>query len=214
MIQSRVSGFAQRSAPDALMDAAESLVAVHGGEGISMSAVIRAAGLRHNSAITYHFGSWQGLMEAVWTRGSESVNLRRNKMLTERPVATLQDLVEIYVVPFAEYLDEQPTSYWARFNEDALRGYSLIIAPQLRSHLATFDGEVPLLTLSGIFEQIQAMMGGDFDAALRVSVMVRSTISTFASWERDDEVREGLTAQQLGQSLIQVGLATLQSGKS
>lgn len=202
------------SAAESLMDAAESLVAQHGSEGVAMSAVIRAAGLRHNSAIAYHFGDWQNLMNAVWTRGSEFVNLRRRKILAEcGPDPSLGDLVEIYIVPLAQYLDEQPVSYWARFNEEALRSYPLIVAPELRSHLEQFDEDVPLATLADVFERMQHVMGGDDSAALRVSIVVRSTISTFAAWERDAEKQHHhLTAEQLGETLRTVALATLQSG--
>src|SRR6478735_771485 len=66
---------------DRLIDAAERLVALHTDEGTSSRAIIAAAGQRHNSAITYHFGDRRGLLDAVWERRSAVVNRRRLELI-------------------------------------------------------------------------------------------------------------------------------------
>ena len=61
----------------ALLDAAEKLVALKGIHGTSARELTKAAGQRNNSAITYHFGSWHGLLDAVWTRHAPRINIER-----------------------------------------------------------------------------------------------------------------------------------------
>lgn len=69
---------------DALLDAAERLVAERGVNGVSLREVGQVAGARNNSAAQYHFGNRDGLLHAVVARRSEAVDERR-----ERLVATL-----------------------------------------------------------------------------------------------------------------------------
>ena len=108
---------------DRLIDAAERLVALHTDEGTSSRAIIAAAGQRHNSAITYHFGDRRGLLDAVWERRSAVVNRRRLELTTtwSGREPELRELVEASVQPFAEFIGARRPSYWARFIEDELR---------------------------------------------------------------------------------------------
>lgn len=202
--------------PGRLMDAAERLVALHGDAGASSRAITLAAGQRHNSAIAYHFGSRASLLEAVWDRGSREVNDWRRDLLTERPDGPfgIPELVRIYLVPFARHLDAGAPSYWARFNEEALRGYPLDILPMLRNLLGRHGPDIPMFTLLGVLEALADLtLGGRQPAAnLRVSGVVRFVISTFAAWERDAETgTAGSSAVELGHDLVPVVVAMLET---
>ena len=52
---------------DALLDAAERLIAEHGFE-VPLRDIAKAAGQRNNSAVNYHFRSRQDLVDAVVAR--------------------------------------------------------------------------------------------------------------------------------------------------
>lgn len=196
------------------MDAAEQLVALHSEQGVSSRAIIATAGQRHNSAITYYFGDRRSLLDAVWTRGSAIVNDRRREMLADLGDRRrdLRDLVRIWVVPFASYLDSRHPSYWARFNEDALRLYPLAFIPALRTTVASRPQGQHLIILVELFEAMADALrrAGRSEPDARVSTVVRMAISAFAAWEREDETDRACgTATELGTLLVDMCIAAL-----
>ncbi|WFR74315.1 helix-turn-helix domain containing protein [Prescottella defluvii] len=66
---------------DTILHVAERLIAERGLHGVSAREIVRTAGQRNDSAITYHFGSWNGLLEAVWLAHIGNVNTVRAEML-------------------------------------------------------------------------------------------------------------------------------------
>ena len=79
------------------MDAAEKLVALKGEAGAANRAIISEAGQRHNSAITYHFGTRRALLDAVWQVRSAAVDRYRRPMVEELAAPGLEELVRAYV---------------------------------------------------------------------------------------------------------------------
>ena len=200
-----------------LMDAAERLVAEQGRLAASSRAIIQAAGQRHNSAITYHFGTRRALFDAVWVRGGAIVHGKRQEAIGRHGPGPwmLADLVDLYLSPLAEYLDSRRPSYWARFNEEALHDYPVLIAPRIRQEMEHHPDPQPLGSLHQIFMQMQELIGPEAqpDPALRVSVMARAVFSTYAAWER--ELQKGatdLTATALAQELRVTALGILEAG--
>ncbi|HHX84484.1 MAG TPA: TetR family transcriptional regulator [Actinomycetales bacterium] len=107
-----------RSSRNALLDAAERLVAEHGAD-IPLREIAVAAGQRNNSAVQYHFDSRDGLIEAVLARRLVALEARRGEMLAdleaqgrERDVpALVRVLVEpMLLVPYAD-----GATHYARF---------------------------------------------------------------------------------------------------
>lgn len=196
------------------MDAGERLVALLGEEGASSRAITLGAGQRHNSAISYHFGSRRALFDAVWTRGSGAVNVWRHELLREYgPQPTLEQLVHVYIAPIAAYVAGRSPSYWARFNEESLRRYPFVVAPYLRATLEDKGAESPLLTLADVLERMAALTcDGSPVGAVRVSSVVRMVVGSLAAWERDHDRRaEVLTATDLGRELEVGALAFLRA---
>ena len=110
------------------MDAAERLVAERGLHGVRVAEVVKAAGHKNNSAVSYHFGSWQGLLEAVWQRHTEPVSIDRAVIIAgavDRGDYDLPTMVEAYVRPLVAELSRHQPSYWARFNEQWLATIAL-----------------------------------------------------------------------------------------
>lgn len=67
---------------EAILDAAEELFSVNGFEAVSMRDIAQASGTNLGS-ISYHFGSKDGLLRAVYERHSGPMNRRRSELLSE-----------------------------------------------------------------------------------------------------------------------------------
>jgi AcrR family transcriptional regulator len=86
-----------------LLDAAERLMAEHGADGVSMREISVGAGQGNNNAAQYHFGSREGIIEAVLDRRMGPIDRRRAEMIKALgPDPTLEDLARAVVVPLAE----------------------------------------------------------------------------------------------------------------
>lgn len=104
-------------AREQMIDAAERLAAERGLAAMSLREVQAAAGQRNKSAAQYHFGSKEGLVEAVVAARMGVVGVRRREMLDALgPDPDRRDLVEALVLPLADHVlaGDRP-SHWARF---------------------------------------------------------------------------------------------------
>ncbi|MCB1017257.1 MAG: TetR/AcrR family transcriptional regulator [Acidimicrobiales bacterium] len=99
-----------------MIDAAEQLAAERGLAALTVQAVQQAAGQRNKSAVQYHFGGRQGLVNALVATRMAPANERRTSMLLALDAEpSTRDLVEVLVVPLAESVLGRRPSYWARF---------------------------------------------------------------------------------------------------
>lgn len=110
---------AEGDAREQMIAAAERIAAEQGLGAMSLRSVQAASGQRNKSAAQYHFGSRDGLIEAVVEARMGPVNERRLELLAAldaRPgEPTLRDLATALVVPLAEHTVATPGSHWARF---------------------------------------------------------------------------------------------------
>lgn len=104
-------------AQERISEVAERLFARRGLGAVSLREVSAASGQRNTSAVQYHFGSKQGLIEAILRRRIEPVNERRLARLADLERAgqaqDLRALVEAMVYPLTESL--KPGSCYVRF---------------------------------------------------------------------------------------------------
>lgn len=104
-----------------MIDAAERLAAERGLAALTVQAVQEAAGQRNKSAVQYHFGGRQGLVNALVAARMAPTNARRTELLLALgPEASTRELVEALVVPLAESVLSRRPSYWARFLVQAI----------------------------------------------------------------------------------------------
>jgi AcrR family transcriptional regulator len=107
-----------------LIVTAERLFAERGVGAVSLREIGAAAGQRNNSAAQYHFGSKQGLVDAVVEYRMAPINERRLALLAELDAAgrghDLRGLVDALVEPFAEQASTDPPTWYARFIEQAM----------------------------------------------------------------------------------------------
>lgn len=92
-----------------ILDAAEQLFDERGLDGVSLRTVTTASGQRNASAIQYHFGGREGLIEAVLMRRRDDVERERNRLLDEleqagpvTPGAAIRAAVEPLVTLLAD----------------------------------------------------------------------------------------------------------------
>lgn len=104
-------------AREALLDSAEELFARHGIDVVSNRSIAEHAGSANHSAVAYHFGGREGLLQALLARGRDDMNRRRAELveaLPERP--GLGDVVAAHILPWTEHLESLPVPSWrARF---------------------------------------------------------------------------------------------------
>ena len=107
---------------EALISAAEVLMAEQGIDAVDLHEVQQLAGARNRSAVQYHFENREGLVAAVLNPHRKLVNERRLRML-DRIVrtgdVTPQTLVDVWIVPLAEHLQtgRARTTSWSRRSE-------------------------------------------------------------------------------------------------
>lgn len=98
----------QRDGRRAILVAAERMFADYGLHGASLRQISEAAGQKNTSAIQYHFGNRDRLVEAVFALRMSVINPRRQAMLEQviarGEVGNVRALVEVMVWPMAEEL--------------------------------------------------------------------------------------------------------------
>lgn len=86
---------------EALLDAAQRLFAERGIGGASLRAITGAAGA-NLAAVSYHFGSKEGLVRALFARGLRSLNDERLRLLESCEAGDAPPSVECLVRAFAD----------------------------------------------------------------------------------------------------------------
>jgi AcrR family transcriptional regulator len=101
------------STKEQLVLTAERLFALHGVDGVSLRQISAEAGNANNSAVQYHFGSKEHLVQAIFEYRIPSVARRRRLLAGERK-GDLRSHVEAYLIPLLEEA-EDPESYYLTF---------------------------------------------------------------------------------------------------
>lgn len=118
-----------------LILAGERLIAERGPD-VALRDVAAAAGQRNNSAVHYHFGSRDGLVEAIIERRQEPLERRRMVLLAEHEAADTDDdlrtLLEILVRPLFDVPYDDGSTHYARFLE-RVRNHPAVKHTQLGS---------------------------------------------------------------------------------
>src|ERR1700749_4497988 len=98
-----------------LLAAAEQLFATRGLK-VPNREIVAAAGQHNRSAITYHFASRAGLIDAVRERHETPVIQHRQHLISRLPGPedrTTRQLVEAYIQPLAAEMLRCAPSFWA-----------------------------------------------------------------------------------------------------
>jgi AcrR family transcriptional regulator len=173
-----------------LLAAAEELFATRGLE-VPNREIVAAAGQHNRSAITYHFASRAGLIDAVCERHETPVAQHRQHLVARLPgpgERTTRQLVEAHVRPLAAEMLRCSPSYWARLSE-------LLADQSLRFSRGTEPaGQVPRRHPDPAPTELLDVMVAHLshlpkpEAVGRVALTVRFLNSGRARWERDSQV--------------------------
>ena len=86
-----------------MMRALEKLGAEHGLENVTVKAILKESGQKNVSALQYHFGSRQGLIEAVFEERTNEVRTRRGELFRElfvqKKTLSMRELWRIWIEP-------------------------------------------------------------------------------------------------------------------
>jgi AcrR family transcriptional regulator len=104
------------SIKESLVRTAEQLFALHGIDGVSLRQIGQAAGTTNNSAVQYHFGTKEQLIQAIFEYRLPQLTERRRVLSAQAPAGDLRAAVEAHLRPMVE-LAEGGDSYYMMFLE-------------------------------------------------------------------------------------------------
>jgi AcrR family transcriptional regulator len=108
------------STKEQLMLTAERLFAMHGIDGVSLRQIGVTAGTTNNSAVQYHFGSKDALVQAILMYRLPAISQRRKLLAARVPSGDLRAVVEAHQLPVLEQA-EIDDSYYMTFVEHLQR---------------------------------------------------------------------------------------------
>jgi AcrR family transcriptional regulator len=109
------------STRDCLILTAERLFGRHGVEGASLRQIAAEAGAANNSAVHYHFGSKEGLVQAIFEYRLPQLMQRRRLLAAQREPG-LRGCVEQYLLPLVELAELGDCCYLTFLQQ--LQGFS------------------------------------------------------------------------------------------
>ncbi|MEV0244966.1 TetR family transcriptional regulator [Nocardia sp. NPDC050712] len=165
-----------------ILAAAERLFAEFGIDSVSLRQIAVAAGQRNTSAVAYHYGSKEALVEAVYVWRMTTVNAQRLARLTalgSDPEVT--DLVRALVEPLAATLHERAgePSWYLRFIAETLW------RPQFDPVINTMrrpEAESVRLVVAALARALDGLAREIFDERMRLVAML--VITALADRER------------------------------
>jgi AcrR family transcriptional regulator len=172
-----------------LLAAAEELFATRGLE-VPNREIVAAAGQHNRSAITYHFASRAGLIDAVCERHETPVAQHRQHLIARLPgrgERTTRQLVQAHVQPLAAEMLRCSPSHWARLSEMLLADQPLRPGPAAGLSGRPWPQQREDAVLSELAELMVAHLSHlpELEAVGRVTLTVRFLNSGLARWERD-----------------------------
>ena len=99
------------STKEQLVVTAERLFAEHGLDGISLRQIAVESGNANNSAVQYHFGSKDNLIQAIFEYRVPQLARRRRLLAEQRPSDDLRSCVESYLLPMVEEAEHEDSHY-------------------------------------------------------------------------------------------------------
>lgn len=99
------------STKEQIVRVAERLLGEYGLDGVSLRQIGAAAGNGNNSAVQYHFGSKDQLIQAIFEYRLPHLHARRKLLIAERRPDDLRSWVECYARPILEQAEQEGSHY-------------------------------------------------------------------------------------------------------
>ncbi len=191
----------------ALIEAAESLFAAFGVDGVSTRQLGAAIGSSNTNVVAYYFGSKEALVEAVYRHRLPDIDRRRGELLRAADEAGQADdllvLMRAFALPLFEQTDAEGRHTYARFVAGIER--SGMIATR-----AEVDADFPKTT--EIVRRIVALISHQPAVAARAHIRIRLAIAMIvASLQIADQEHEGSAsnARQIFETALRMATAGL-----
>ena len=174
-----------------LLAAAEQVFASRG-LGAPNREIVAAAGQHNRSAITYHFASRAGLIDAVRERHETPIAQHRQYLIARLPGPgdqTTRQLVEAYTQPLAAEMLRCAPSHWARISAMLLAEEPLWFSRGFEPSVHPGPPQRADPVLSELLKLMVAHLSHlpEPEAVGRVALAVRFLNSGLAGWERDSQ---------------------------
>ncbi|MEU0543231.1 TetR family transcriptional regulator [Nocardia sp. NPDC005978] len=172
------------AAKEQILAAAERLFAEFGIESVSLRQIAVAAGQRNTSAVAYHYGSKQALVEAVYEWRMTTVNARRLARLAELgDSGSVADLVRALIDPLAATLhapelDGEPGWYLRFIAETLWRPPFEAVGNTMRGA----EAESVRLVVDGLAKRLDGLPAAVFGERVRLVAML--VVTALADRER------------------------------
>jgi AcrR family transcriptional regulator len=102
---------AAQTTKEHILLAAERLIADHGVDGVSMRQIGAAVGSGNNSAVLYHFGSKDKLVQAIFEYRLPRLRERRAQLVAEREPADVRGWLECQICAVLEQSELDDSTY-------------------------------------------------------------------------------------------------------
>jgi AcrR family transcriptional regulator len=196
-----------------MVEAAERLIAQRGLAAVSLRDVQVEAGQRNKSAANYHFGSREGLIDAVVEARMAPIEERRRAVLAEIDAAgrgnEVRALVEALIVPLAEATVALPeSSYYARFLGQLVADPTTVALT--RKHLWAPSFRSAYQRLVDLLDDVPAPLRQG-----RVDRIIGLAIFALAAWEGgwvDDGIPHEARVPDLVDSCVAIAVAPSSPG--
>jgi len=176
------------------MLAAEELAARHGLAALSAREIAKKAGLRNNVAVQYHFGSLEGLFQALVRHRQLQLDGFRSAMIEHEgrgiEELDLYALLKIFLMPHVCLIRREGHSYYASF----LCQYIVTLSPS--NYLGIRESRETLPALSDILVSLRRKMSGLSEETINRRIgncmllflsVIRSTPSEASDLENPNE---------------------------
>jgi AcrR family transcriptional regulator len=178
----------------------------------STRAILRAAGQRNESALSYHFGGRDGLVAALHERRMAQVEqLRQERLAKLAPDGELglRDILEIQVVPFVDRAraDSGFVNYLCAIGE-------VVFSP--RAELARVIDHYDIGSDATLRTQMQRVLASHDAAALlrRADLCRRFMIMSLSQWCREHGRLDDAASAQFITDLLDMMTAMLTAGET
>lgn len=167
--------------------AAEKLFATEGIEGVSLRRISAESGQRNNSALQYHFGNRETLLDTILEYRMTAINERREAMLAS--IETREDvraIVSALVYPFIEQVSVTEDSYYVGF----LARYFSFVGPDV-----IFSESKPWMSgVLGVNRRLQDLLSHLPGEVLDQRLLMMGTLCVQAIADYEHKVRQPLGA--------------------
>jgi AcrR family transcriptional regulator len=174
----------------ALIEAAESLFAQAGVEGVSTRQIGAAIGSSNTNVVAYHFGSKDALIREVYRHRLPAIDRRRGALLAEAERAGrsggVRELVRLFYLPLFEQTDDNGRHSYARFLSGLER--SGMIATRME-----VNAEFP--ETQALFARLRACLPPDAQAMFASRLRLVTALVTSALQQIDLEADAAVSAR-------------------